>query len=283
MMTTNGANNSHPGIANFKSDMYNLCTGLANIANEIGKSNPSWPAEVVREINQQLDAPIDNIARLPDELATGIIQIAGAHIHSIGRLMGDAFTSPAIVAPLARSALEYSALLVFLNRDEDPTVRTVRNVRALRAGMNIDKVHRRPILEDLYAGLSEIVKKYTNQNTIHELKHDSFGFRKIVEHTLSDQVAIEFYDELCSYMHHNTWKAYLQFGTTNIDPTSLELDSLYFAQQAALALARATLSIYKYRSEKDTHDLRIALDIEVERLLILGNEINLFERSLLEE
>lgn len=282
-MTTNGQNKSHPDIANFKSDMYNLCTGLANIANEIGKSTPSWTSEVVREINEQLDAPIDNIARLPDELAAGIIQIAGAHIHSIGRLMEDAFTSPAIIAPLARSALEYSALLVFLNRDEDPTVRTVRNVRALRAGMNIDKVHRRPILEDLYDGLSKIVKKYTNKNTIHELKHDSFGFREIVEHTLSDQVAIDFYDELCSYMHHNTWKAYLQFGSTNIDPTNLELDSLYFAQQSALALARSTLSLFDYRSEKATHDLRTALDIEVERLLMLGNDINLFERSLFEE
>lgn len=280
MMTTHDEDNLDPRMGEFKNEMFNLCTGLANIANEIGRSQPSWGLDLADQVNAKLDKAIENVARLPDEVAGSILQVAGAHIHTIGRLMADSFTSPAIVAPLARSGVEYCALLLFITRDEEPEVRTVRAARALRVGMKIDKAHKQKDLEGLYSGLNRIVERYTRKHFIPELKHDKEKIAHIVRQTSGELVGEDFYDMLSAYAHYNAWKALFQLSAADANPTVLELDSLYFAQKSALALAGASLTILNYREEASTEVLREALNFQTEQFLKIGERINDFQGSL---
>ncbi len=86
-------------MGKFKNEMFNLCTALANIANEIGRSQRSWGLDLTNQVNAKLDKAIDNVARLPDEVAGSILQVAGPQIHTVSRLMADSYTSPAISPP----------------------------------------------------------------------------------------------------------------------------------------------------------------------------------------
>lgn len=282
MMTVNEEANIDPRIAELKQEMFNLCTGMANVANLIGQAEPAWGMDVVSAVNLELGDAVDNVARIPDELARGIIQVAGAHVHTIGRLMEDQFTSPATVAPLARSAVEYSALLIFLNRDEPPEIRTVRAVRALRVGIKEDKDHRQKGLEGTYADLKAVVERYIKKNKqgIPELKHNEIGYSEIVQKTLGGLVEDDLYDLLCSYTHHNTWKAYSQFVVADLNPTKLEIDSLYFAYKSALGLSAAALTLLKLREETASNELREILNVETERILQLGVKIDSFIAEL---
>lgn len=279
-MTTYDEHNLDPRMGKFKNEMFNLCTGLANIANGIGGAQPSWGLDLADQVNSTLDKAIDNVARLPDEIAGSILQVAGAHIHTVGRLMEDPFTSPAIVAPLARSGVEYCALLLYITRDEKPEVRTVRAVRALRVGMRIDKVHKQKDLEGLYSGLNRIVERYTRKHAIPDLKYDEENISHIVKETSGELVGEDFYDMLSTYAHYNAWKALFQCVAADANPTVLELDSLYFAQKSALALAGASLAILNYREEASTEVLREALNFQTEQLLKIGERINDFQSSL---
>lgn len=273
-MTTREAYDPDPKILEFKADLFRICTGLANIANEIGRLPPAWNAAITEQVNGKLNKAVENVARLPDELAHGLLQVAGAHVHTIGRLMQDELTSPATVAPLARSALEYSALLIFLDREEEAQVRTVRNARALRIGMKIDGAHKQEGLDELYANLNTVVRSYTRKHTVPDLKHDEIGFRKIVEVALGDLIGPGIYDQLCSYTHHNTWKAFHQAILADNKPIELELDSLLFAYKASLALVAATLTILPYRESAASMEWHDALDHMTSELLQLGKLMN---------
>lgn len=210
--------------------MFSLATGIANAANGIGISYPAWDLKVREQVNKNLDPAISNVARLPDELARAIMQVAGAHLHQIGQLMRSEFTTPATVAPLARSALENIALLLYINRPEDtPEERTVRAARAIKYGMNRDKVHTMPGLVELYDGLNTVVQRYTKKNVIPELKTEDVKYDAMVKETLGELIGEDLYGELCSYTHHNAWRAFYQFLAANENPTQLELDSLRFA------------------------------------------------------
>lgn len=269
-MTTRDAYDPDPKILEFKADMFTICTGLANIANEIGSLPAAWEAAVVEQVNGKLNKAVDDVARLPDALAHGLIQVAGAHVHTIGRLMQDELASPATVAPLSRSALEYSALLMFLNRKEEADVRTIRNVRALRIGMKVDGAHKQEGLDELYSNLNMVVRSYTKKHTIPELKHDEIGFGKIVEDTLGDLIGPDIYGQLCSYTHHNTWKAFQQAVLAENKPIELELDSLLFAYKASLALVAATFTILPYRDNNASMEWHEALDLKTCELIQLG-------------
>lgn len=266
-------------IAQFKEEMARSCTNLAIIAREIGNCKPEWGTEITEHVNSVLDKSIQNVARLPDELAFGILQVSGAHIHTIGRLLLDPFTSPATVAPLARSAVEYSALLMFLNREEAPEVRTVRNVRALRMGMKIDKVHRQKVAEDLYADLSKVVERYTRKHTIPDLKHDEVKYKEMVEQVAGELVGFDFYDKLSSYAHHNPWKAYNQIILPDYNPDLLEQDSLLFAYRSTVALSGASFTLLPFRDEHAVKPWREKLDFETSVLLQLAEEMDIFLSS----
>lgn len=278
-MTTHDEGNLDPRMGEFKNEMFNLCTGLANIANEIGRSQPSWGLDLADQVNAKLDKAVDNVARLPDEVAGGILQVAGSHIHTIGRLMADSFTSPAVVAPLARSGVEYCALLLFINRDEEPEVRTVRAVRALRVGMNVDKAHKQKELEGFYSGLNRIVERFTRKHVIPELKLEELEISDIVRTTAGELIGEDFYARLSAYTHYNAWKSLFQCVAADVNPTVLELDSLYFAQKSALALAGAAFTILNYREQASTEVLREALNYQTEQFLDLGERINDFQRA----
>lgn len=264
----------NPSIKQFKDEMSRLCIGLAITAREIGQAEPAWGPDITGRINSVLDKSVKNVARVPDELAFGIIQVAGAHVHTIGRLLLDPFTSPATVAPLARSAVEYSALLMFLNREEALEDRTVRNARALRMGMKIDKVHRQPIAEDMYADLNRVVERHTRKHFIPELKHNEVEFSEMVEKTAGDLIGPKFYNELSSYTHHNPWKAFNQISAPELNPDSLELESLRFAYRTSLALIGASFTILPYRKDNAVSDWREALNSETELLLQLRERID---------
>lgn len=281
-MTTHEESNIDPRIAKLKHEMFNLCTGLANIANRIGQIEPAWGMDIVSTVNAELGNAVDNVARIPDELARGIIQVAGAHVHTIGRLMEDQFTSPATVAPLARSAVEYSALLIFLNRDEAPEIRTVRAVRALRVGIKEDKEHRQSGLDGLYSNLKTVVERYTNKRShgIPELRHEEIGYAEIVQKTLGGLVDDDLYGRLCSYTHHNTWKAYSQFLLADRNPMKLEIDSLYFAYRSALGLSAAAFRLLKFRQDSAYRELYEMLGIETERILQLGAKVNVYIKEV---
>ncbi|QNQ89849.1 hypothetical protein GP475_03700 [Corynebacterium poyangense] len=280
MMTAHENSKLDPVIAQFKHEMFLLCTGIANVANEIGQALPAWGPDITQPVNARFSFAETNAARLPDELALAVLQVAGAHVHTIGRFMQDEFTPPATVAPIARSAVENAALLIFLTRDESPEFRTVRAARAIRAGMNRDKAHKLKGLEDLYDNLNKLVTRYTTKNEIPDLKHDKVEYTELVELTLGELVGDEFYGELCSYTHHNTWKAFYQFIAANENPTVLEVDSLYFAQKMALALAGAAFSILKYREPTQTANLQELLNDKTTRLLRLGEEIQGYLEAL---
>lgn len=278
-MTIPDPNKLNPRIKQLKDEMSRLCMALAITAREIGKAEPAWGSEITGRINSALDKAVENVARVPDELAFGIIQVAGAHVHTIGRLLLDPFTSPATVAPLARSAVEYSALLMFLNRKESPEDRTVRNARALRMGMKIDKVHRQPIAEDMYADLSRVVERYTRKHFIPELKHNEVEFSKMVEQTAGDLIGPKFYDELSSYTHHNPWKAFNQTLSPDLNPESLELESLRFAYRTSLAIVGASFTLLPYRNDNAVSDWRETLNSETELLRRLGKRIDNYIQS----
>lgn len=268
-----------PQVARFKEEMAQSCTSLAIIAREIGRSKPAWGADITEHVNSVLDKSIQNVARLPDELAFGILQVSGAHIHTIGRLLLDPFTSPATIAPLARSAVEYSALLMFLNREESPEVRTVRNARALRMGMKIDKVHRQKVAEDMYTDLSKVVERYTRKHIIPDLKHDEVKYKEMVVQMAGELVGSDLYDKLSSYAHHNPWKAFSQIILPDYNPDSLELDSLLFAYRSTVALSGASFTLLPFRDQDAVNPWREKLDFETSTLLQIGEQMDLFLSS----
>jgi len=168
---------------------------------------------------------------------------------------------------------------MFLNRKESPEDRTIRNARALRMGMKIDKVHRQPIAEDMYADLSRVVERYTRKHFIPELKHNEVEFSKMVEQTAGDLIGPKFYDELSSYTHHNPWKAFNQTLSPELNPESLELESLRFAYRTSLAIVGASFTLIPYRNENAVSDWRETLNSETELLRRLGKRIDSYIES----
>lgn len=280
MTTTYESSNLDPAIAQFKKEMFLHCTGIANVANAIGCAYPAWGPEITKPVNARFSFAESNAARLPDELARAVMQVAGAHVHTLGRFMQDEFTTPATVAPIARSAVEHTALLIFLTRDESPEFRTVRAARAIRVGMNRDNVHNLKELEGMYDNLNKLVTRYTKKNVIPELKHEDFDYTTMVQLTLGELVGDSFYSDLCSYTHHNTWKAFYQFVAANENPRALEVDSLFFTQKAALALAGAAFSLLRYREQTQTAELREFLNDKTQRMLQLGTAIEHYLESV---
>lgn len=264
----------NPEIANFKEEMSRLCINLATAAKEIGRTKPAWGPDITAQVNATLDDSVENVAKVPDELAFGILQVSGAHVHTIGRLLLDPFASPATIAPLARSAVEYSALLMFLNREEAPEVRTVRNARAIRLGMKKDKVHRQKVSEEMYADLNKVVTRYTRKNTIPDLRYEEVGIKKMVNQMLGKLVGPEFYDTLSSYTHHNPWKAFNQIVFPTHNPDALEVESLFFAYRSSLALSGASFTLLPYRDQAAVRDWQEKLNLEVELLLQLRERID---------
>ena len=98
--------------------------------------------------------------------------------------------------------------------------------------------------------------------------------------TSGELVGEDFYDKLSAYAHYNAWKALFQLSTADANPTVLELDSLYFAQKSALALAWASLTILHYCEEASTKVLREALNFQTEQFLKIGERINDCQGSL---
>lgn len=266
----------NPKIADFKEEMSQLCMNLATAAREIGRTKPAWGPDVTARVNAALDDSVENVAKLPDELAFGILQVSGAHVHTIGRLLLDPFASPATIAPLARSAVEYAALLVFLNREEDPKVRTVRNARALRLGMKKDKLHRQKVSEEMYADLNKVVTRYTRKHTIPDLRYEELGINRMVNQTLGKLIGPEFYDTLSSYTHHNPWKAFNQILVPTRNPDALEIESLLFAYRSSLALSGASFTLLRYRDPVAVRGWQEKLNLEAEHLLQLGEQIDVF-------
>ncbi|AKK03005.1 hypothetical protein [Corynebacterium epidermidicanis] len=283
MMTTDKSGQLDPQFAAFKKDMFMLSTGVANAANRIGIAHPAWGPDITGPVNKILDPAVSNVARLPDELARAIMQVAAAHPNQIGQLMHSEFTTPATVAPLARTAIENIALLLYINRDEDkPEEHTVRAARAIRCGMNRDKVHTIKGLDELYGGLNTVLQRYTKKHTIPELKHDEVGYDKLVKQTLGELVGEGFYEVLCSYTHHNAWRAYYQFLAVSTNPTDLELDSLLFAYRTSIAVAVGAKMLSQYRDAIETRELTDYLIDAVERMQALGRRIDAFQDELRE-
>lgn len=281
MMTTSEPSNLDPQMAAFKKEVFNLLTGIANLVNKIGTSTPEWGPETTGTVNENLDPAISNIARLPDELARAIIQVAGANLHQIGQMMKHDLASPATVAPLARSCIENVALLLFINRDEDsPEVRTVRAARAIRSGMTRDKVHTLGGLAELHQGLNTVVQRYTAKHTIPELKQEDVSYSDMVRMTLDGVIGKDLYGDLCSYTHHNAWRAYYQFLVADVNPTQLELDSLFFAFETARAAIVGGISLAKYRDSNATSDLLEDLHFSMGRLIGLGHMLNDFQQKI---
>lgn len=281
MMTTHESDRLDPRIAQFKQEMFSLATGIANAANGIGISYPAWDLKVREQVNKNLDPAISNVARLPDELARTIMQVAGAHLHQIGQLMRSEFTTPATVAPLARSVLENIALLLYINRPEDtPEERTVRAARAIKYGMNRDKVHTMPGLVELYDGLNTVLQRYTKKNVIPELKTEDVKYDAMVKETLGELIGEDLYGELCSYTHHNAWRAFYQFLAANENPTQLELDSLRFAYRASMAVAGGALVLSNYRDTEGSEKYLSHINESIALVQALGQRIESYVDSL---
>ncbi|AHI23920.1 hypothetical protein [Corynebacterium vitaeruminis] len=281
MMTTSEPSNLDPQMAALKNEVFYLVTGIANLVNKIGTSTPEWGPETTDTVNKNLDPSISNIARLPDELSRAIVQVAGANLHQIGQMMEHGFTSPATVAPLARSCIENVALLLFINRDEDsPEVRTVRAARAIRSGMTRDKVHTLGGLAELHQELNTVVQRYTAKHTILELKQEDVSYSDMVRMTLNGVIGEDLYGDLCSYTHHNAWRAYYQFLVAGVNPTQLELDSLFFAFEAARAVTAGGFALAKYRDSNATSDLLEGLRFSIDRLIGLGRMLNDFQQNI---
>lgn len=74
------------------------------------------------------------ISRLADDLSAASLQTVGGILHSLGLLLNSDIRYPLTPSILARSALENSALVMYLNEDADPWIRTVRAVNVVVNG-----------------------------------------------------------------------------------------------------------------------------------------------------
>lgn len=115
------------------------CEAVAHIVNKIACSPRLLTAEEANSLDIEFEPKIRGvqkweISRLADDLSPASLQTAGGILHSLGLLLNSDIRYPLTPSILARSALENSALVMYLNEDEDPWIRTVRAVNAVVNG-----------------------------------------------------------------------------------------------------------------------------------------------------
>lgn len=109
---------------------------VAHCANHVARATPLMTESERDSINAYFNQPSDqsspasNCARLCDELARDLLQVAGGHLYSIGTLIQHERVSLPPISVLARAAIEASGRCMWLI---DPTVQEQKRAeRALR-------------------------------------------------------------------------------------------------------------------------------------------------------
>lgn len=228
------------------SELSHLCRESGLALQAIGAIDPNLDFSQKQSINNYFDAEDYNVAMIPEEVSRAVSEFGGGCLHAIGPMLTNPFVSPVVVAPLARTVVENSCLLLYLNRF-DPIERTFWAMRSLTEKMNYEKER------DLVPGLYHRLKGATK---IHTSKHrgKKFGFpsnTKLVSETLKDIDGAEIYRVLSSYTHQHTWTAYKHFTFANNNPVVLELRSLLIVLDMLTTVERAARSLASRRPRTD--------------------------------
>lgn len=230
-----------------------LCREIALIVKDLGAIDPKLTGSYKAKVNDYFRAAEYNVAMIPEELIRDVTDFSGGCLYALGSLLGDPFVSPVVISPMARTAVENSSLIIYLN-SFDPIERTFWSMRALQQKIQYEK--EKDLIPGLFGPIDDAVKVYTSMHKGRDLKFPSNT--KLVSDMLKDICGADLYKMLSSYSHHNAWTALKHYANVKYDPVLLEIQSVFLVVDTLESTIKAAHSIEGFRPRQE-YDRNIEL------------------------
>lgn len=188
-----------------------------------------------------------NIARLPDELSLATLQTAGGCIHSIGNLLCIRAAHPVALSSLARTAVENSAITIYLNTSEDDVTRTLMANNVLRRGLlEAGHKNRESKFNSSLVAHDALNERASRERIRHVPKLPS-SYTGLIAQTLAEIDGQTLYNELNRFTHPNAETLLTATVSADLRPHINFRDSFKIAVRSAGCAIVAAKELSKYR------------------------------------
>lgn len=245
-----------------------LCREIGVLMHNIGDVEPELKTSEKAYIQDYFQSDDVNLAILPEEICRAVSDFNGGCLYSLSSMLENSFVSPVIVAPLARSAVENSCLLLYVNSFA-PIERCFWTMRSLTDKIQYEK--EREMIPGLYDSYKRATKIHTLKNPGQEFKFPSNT--ALVSEMLKDIDGSTIYRTLSSYTHQHTWTALKHFMFVKANPISVELRSIDMVVSTLQAVERAVRSLAATRPANDTKIQLEHLDALVPYLTTIRHQV----------
>lgn len=223
------------------------CEAAALTANEMARSPRVLTAEAADALEAEFEPKVRGaqkrgIPRLPDELTAAALQSAVAALYSIGLLLKPDIRYPLTLSILARPALENAVLVMYVNAQKDPWVRTARAVNVVINGYeNSDAARPESKLHVALEAHQKIRQAFASQG--YGRRHRLLPYTDLVE-TYSDWFkSREMYSQFNRSVHHNVVRQIEIAISADIGSRGNAIETYEVAIRTAIAVAAAAFSL----------------------------------------
>ncbi|WP_070683189.1 hypothetical protein [Corynebacterium sp. HMSC056E09] len=243
------------------------CEVAAHTVNEMARSPRVLTAEAADALEAEFEPKIRGaqkwgISRLPDELTAAALQAAGAALHSIGLLLKSDIRYPLTPSILARPALENAALVMYVNEQEDPWVRTARAVNVVINGYeNSDAARPDSKLHDALEAHQKIRQAFASQG--YGRRHRLLPYTDLVETYFDGFKGREMYNEFNRSVHHNVVRQIEIAISADIGSCGNAIETYEVAIRTAIAVGAAAFSLKDFRHCDDVDEAPLHLLADV--------------------
>lgn len=243
------------------------CEVAALTVNDVARSPRALAPEVVDAIDCEFEPKIRGaqdwkISRLPDDLSAAALQSAGAALHSIGLLLKSGIRSPLTLSMLARPALENSALVMYVNEEADPWVRTVRAVNVVINGYeNSDAGRPDSPLHDALMAHRKIKQAFASQGYGRE--HRLLPYTDLVKTYFDGFKGGEMYNRFNRAVHHNVVRQLEIAVSADNGNHNNAIETFEVGIRTAIAVGAAAFSAEGFRQcdEVDDTPIHVLADV----------------------
>ena len=227
------------------------CEAVAHTVNEIACSPRLLTTEEADSLDIKFEPKIRGaqkwgISRLADDLSAASLQTAGGILHSLGLLLKSDIRYPLTPSILARSALENSALVMYLNEDADPWIRTVRAVNVVVNGYENSggRNNESPYSE---ATAEHIKMKQAFASQGYGKSQKLLNYTDLVAEYFDGFQDGEMYSRFNRSVHHNVVRQIELALAQDRDGRQNAVETFEIAIRAAIVVGVAAFSLQKFR------------------------------------